>query len=106
MKKEDIDLLIQEYPLQQGAHLPVLRAMCQPVKQITKEVRTFAKALLELMRAYDGVGLAAPQIGKTWRMAAITQRDTSHKERELIKEEVMINPVILAVSTETEREKE
>lgn len=100
------DALKKQYPLQQWANLPVLRTVCTPVKNITKEIRTFARDLLELMRAYDGVGLAAPQLGKAWRIVAFTQRDTSKKERELIREDVMINPVLLAVSTEMEKDKE
>ncbi len=88
--------LISQYPLEIGENNPILRWKCQEIKTITKEVRDFAHDLLELMRLYKGVGLAAPQVGKPLRMAAITQWDMSKKEWELEKERVAINPVIVS----------
>lgn len=88
--------LFTQYPLQIGENNPILRKKCQEVKTITKEIRTFAQDLLELMRLYKGVWLAAPQVGKPRRMAAITQWDMSKKDRELIEEHVVINPVIVS----------
>jgi len=106
MKDTQIQALMDHYPLQQWAHNPTLRSVCTPVWPITKELRQFGKDLLALMWAYDGVWLAAPQVGKTIRMAAVTQRDTSRKERELTLEDVMINPVVLSSSDTHVRDKE
>lgn len=89
-----------KYPLVVGANDPCLRAIAQPVWQLTKEVLIFGKDLKELMWTYDGVGLAAPQVGKSVRMFAFSQRDTSKKKRKLLHEWVMINPEIIALSDE------
>lgn len=46
---------------------PVLREVAQPV-DVTDEVRSVAERMIEIMRASDGVGLAAPQVGLAWRL--------------------------------------
>gem|GEM_PF-5010699 len=51
------------------------------MKKITPEVKQFCKDILELMREYEGVGLAAPQINQNYRIAAVTQRDTEHTNK-------------------------
>lgn len=47
---------------------PVLREKCQPVLEITPEIKELAANMLETMYAAHGVGLAAPQIGRPLRM--------------------------------------
>jgi peptide deformylase len=69
-------------------------------------VRDFCVALQELSFVYDGVGLAAPQIGRSERIIFVTQRNTKPKKRELIREEVMINPEILSISNDQEIDEE
>ncbi len=54
---------------------PVLREKCAEVTEITEEIVTLAENMLETMYHANGVGLAAPQIGRALRMAAI---DVSH----------------------------
>lgn len=44
---------------------PILRKKVAPIKEITEEIRQLASDMVETMRAYDGIGLAAPQIGKS-----------------------------------------
>jgi peptide deformylase len=50
---------------------PVLRAKGRPVKQIDGEVRDLANAMLATMRAANGVGLAAQQVGVPLQLAVI-----------------------------------
>ena len=50
------------YPLETGKDNKILRTVCEKVEKITPEIKEFGKILLDLMREYDGVGLAAPQI--------------------------------------------
>lgn len=50
---------------------PVLRKKCSPVTEITEELRTFAKDMLETMHDAHGVGLAAPQVARALQMAVI-----------------------------------
>lgn len=47
---------------------PVLRRKADPVGAITPEVRSVAARMVELMHEADGVGLAAPQVGLSWRL--------------------------------------
>ena len=54
---------------------PVLRAKCKPVAEVTDEIKQLAEDMIETMNDANGVGLAAPQIGKAIRMAIV---DTSH----------------------------
>jgi peptide deformylase len=54
---------------------PVLRQRCEPVREVTSEIRTLAQDMLETMVDAHGVGLAAPQIGLAIRMAVV---DVSH----------------------------
>ncbi|MEI6713309.1 MAG: peptide deformylase [Verrucomicrobiota bacterium] len=50
---------------------PVLRAVGAKIGEITDEVRTLAKDMLETMVHEDGVGLAAQQVGFALQMAVI-----------------------------------
>ncbi len=47
---------------------PILRKRCEPVKEITDEIRKLARDMIETMDKYDGIGLAAPQVGHPIRM--------------------------------------
>jgi peptide deformylase len=54
---------------------PVLRARCRTITTATDAHKALAKDMLETMRAANGVGLAAPQVGKDEQLAVI---DVSH----------------------------
>jgi len=47
---------------------PVLRAKALPVQEITDEIRAVADTMLRLMKDAPGIGLAAPQVGLSWRL--------------------------------------
>ena len=47
---------------------PRLKKACDPVAEITDEVRRLAADMLETMYAAPGIGLAAPQVGVTKRV--------------------------------------
>ncbi|MCF0217176.1 MAG: peptide deformylase [Fibrobacteraceae bacterium] len=68
---------------------PILRKKCEPVKEITPELRKLALDMLETMYDAPGVGLAAPQIGKNIRLVVI---DVSHPEDEEKDPHIMFNP--------------
>jgi peptide deformylase len=53
----------------------VLRAKCRPIASVTEEHRQLAEDMIETMRAANGVGLAAPQVGVDVKLAVI---DVSH----------------------------
>lgn len=50
---------------------PVLRTKCPPILTITPELLALADDMVETMENAEGVGLAAPQIGETLRLAVI-----------------------------------
>lgn len=96
--------LQKTYPLITDQYAKILRKICEPVKKVSPKIISFWETLLQLMREYEGVWLAAPQIWKDLRMAAVTQRDTSWKDhmwrtdRKLTHEFIIINPIILSQS--------
>ncbi len=47
---------------------PVLRRVAEPVQAVTDEVRGVVRQMLQLMHQARGVGLAAPQVGLSWRL--------------------------------------
>ncbi|MBA3909536.1 MAG: peptide deformylase [Rhodobacter sp.] len=47
---------------------PRLKKVCEPVAEITPELRQLASDLLETMYEAPGIGLAAPQVGVTKRV--------------------------------------
>lgn len=47
---------------------PRLRRKCEPVKEVTPELRKFAEDMLETMYSFKGIGLAAAQVNKTIRL--------------------------------------
>lgn len=46
----------------------VLRQPAREISEITDEVRRVADRMIELMHDAPGIGLAAPQVGLSWRM--------------------------------------
>ncbi|MDD2537024.1 MAG: peptide deformylase [Candidatus Absconditabacteria bacterium] len=85
------------YPLVLGADNPLLRTNCSPVTKFDTELEEFCDTLLALMYEYNGVGLAAPQIGETIRVIAVTKREypSNKKKRRIVGEYIMINPEII-----------
>ena len=80
---------------------PVLEKEAANVTEFdTPEMHEFIKDMFESMYAAKGVGLAAPQIGVSKKIAVI---DTSNGEREEEKL-VIINPVILKAEGKQEGE--
>ena len=49
----------------------VLEKVCRPVKEITPRIATLIEDMIDTMYEYDGVGLAAPQVGILRRIAVI-----------------------------------
>lgn len=66
---------------------PVLRQVTTEVAEVTDELRQLAADMFETMRAADGVGLAAPQVGRTERLCVVEVGDV---------QAVLINPEIIA----------
>lgn len=73
----------------------VLRKKCRPVEKITPRTLTLLDDMLDTMRAANGVGLAAPQVGILRRIVIVDIGEG------LIE---MINPEIVATEGEQEGE--
>ena len=70
---------------------PVLERECDPVTEFTPELATLADDMFDAMHNGQGVGLAAPQVGKPIQLTVIdtsSQEDTDQKY-------VLINPKIV-----------
>ncbi|MBE6547990.1 MAG: peptide deformylase [Ruminococcaceae bacterium] len=71
-----------------------LRKVCRPVDKITPRITTLLDDMVETMRAANGVGLAAPQVGVLRRIVVIEVEPGEVYE--------LINPKIIAFSGEQE----
>ena len=71
---------------------PTLRKTSRPVEEITPRIITLLDDMIETMRAADGCGLAAPQVGVLRRIAVIEVEEGKVFE--------LINPKIIAFSGE------
>ncbi len=67
---------------------PVLKRKAEPITEITPEIRELAKDMAATMYEFDGIGLAAPQIGELIRM--ITVDVSGPDAREDLR--VLVNP--------------
>ena len=67
---------------------PVLRAPTQPIERFADELRRLARDLIDTMYANDGIGLAAPQIGRDLQVFV------ANPSRDRGREFVMVNPVL------------
>ncbi len=47
---------------------PILRKKAVPIEAVTDEIRALARDMIETMDVSNGIGLAAPQIGKSIRL--------------------------------------
>ncbi|HJX76481.1 MAG TPA: peptide deformylase, partial [Gaiella sp.] len=50
---------------------PILREDTRPVDEVTDELRALARDMFETMYLAKGIGLAAPQVGRTERIAVV-----------------------------------
>ena len=66
---------------------PLPRPVARPIDAIDDTVRDVAARMFELMHEAEGAGLAAPQVGFSWRMF-VTRADDEHPDR------VFVNPGI------------
>lgn len=71
-----------------------LRAVAQPVSEITDEIRALWADMVDTMEAMPGVGLAAPQIGVLLRLAVV---DASQQRGQAV---LLANPEVLHASVD------
>ena len=76
---------------------PVLRKETIPVAEITDEIRKLIADMFETMYASEGIGLAAPQVGRTERITVVDVDGDKF---------ALINPEILERSSATDKSEE
>ncbi|MBQ8699608.1 MAG: peptide deformylase [Schwartzia sp.] len=72
----------------QKAGSPVLKKISEPIKKIDGKLRSFLDDMAETMYQVDGIGLAAPQVGRSIRAVVIDVGDGKLLE--------LLNPEIAA----------
>ncbi len=72
---------------------PLLRRRAQPIERVDKTLQPLIDDMVATMRAADGMGLAAPQVGVSARLFVAELDDEVY---------VFINPRVIAASAETE----
>lgn len=70
----------------------VLRKKCEPVKEITPEMKNIFNEMFDTMNEAEGVGLAAPQVGISQRFFVAVADDDVRR--------VFVNPQIISTSAE------
>lgn len=92
---------------------PVLRAPAARVETVTDELRKLAADMIETMRVEQGVGLAAPQIGRSIALCVIEvpdDYDTDEEGRRINPDAVMpmilFNPEIVESGRKTDTHEE
>jgi peptide deformylase len=86
---------------------PKLRKKCQPIVQITEDLKQLAQDMIDTMLAHDAVGLAAPQIGRHERIF-VTRSYNIHPDGKwsLNAPKIYINPKIVWYSKELDTNEE
>jgi len=85
---------------------PVLRQKSQKVKRIELATQALIDDMLETMRAANGVGLAAPQVGVLQRVIVIEIPADKEDPTSKAQLHTLINPEIVKASAESETEDE
>lgn len=80
---------------------PILREKTRDVERGGPDIRALAADMIATMWAKEGVGLAAPQVGRSERL--FVYRTVKMQEGEGL---ALVNPVVLEVSEEVETDKE
>jgi len=91
---------------------PLLRRKAKPIAAVTSELRLFAEQMLVSMLASNGVGLAAPQVGRSIRMITLNTAMSDRAESGTLSPGeillvprmplVLVNPELIAFAREME----
>jgi len=83
---------------------PVLRLKAKPLKKselASDDIRRLAADMLETMREYDGVGLAAPQVHASVRLVVVgSETNPRYPGAPMIPVRILVNPVVTPLTDE------
>ncbi len=86
---------------------PILRKIGDPILTITDDVRKLVKEMIDTMDAFDGIGLAAPQVHHSIKLFIIRNPvEMGRGKVEFREVKVFINPKVSLPSAETWKESE
>ncbi|MCA9557077.1 MAG: peptide deformylase [Myxococcales bacterium] len=84
---------------------PVLRRPAErlsPERLASAEVQAFIDDLVETMKAANGAGLAAPQVGRSWAIAAVHVQDNPrYPYKPNVPLTIFVNPTLTPLDDET-----
>jgi peptide deformylase len=85
---------------------PLLRQVAEPVAEFnTPDLDALIEGMLDTMRAFEGAGLAAPQIGESKRVVVFGfEHNPRYPDAEIVPMTVLINPVIQPLSDAMEED--
>jgi len=83
---------------------PVLNQVAEPVELFgTRELQQLVEDMQDTMRALNGAGLAAPQIGVSLRVVIFeVDHNPRYPQAEAVPRTVLINPELIPLGEETE----
>jgi len=70
---------------------PILRQVTKPVDTVNDELRQLIDDMFESMYAAEGIGLAAPQVGRSERLAVIDVREDGVEPFAIINPEIIVS---------------
>jgi peptide deformylase len=82
---------------------PALRAKAEPVEHAritTPDFQRLIDDMVETMREYDGVGLAAPQVHVSLRLAVLEVSASDERAQEAVPLTVLVNPQLTTLGKE------
>lgn len=82
---------------------PLLRQVAQPVTRFDAQLATLVADMDETMRHLSGAGIAAPQVGVSWRVVIFELKDNPrYPHLTPVPYTVLVNPVLTALTQEEE----
>ena len=80
---------------------PVVREIARPVEQLgSPYVQRLIDDMIETMHEHDGVGLAAPQVHVSLRLAVIEVPSSDEQAEDGVPLTVLVNPIVTPVGDE------
>ncbi len=86
------------FEVEKGTENQILRTVSKPVREITPELKRFAVDMVKTMEEEQGVGIAAPQVGRNIRMVIVKLNPGDKNEIVF----PMVNPEIVDHAEEQE----